>query len=178
FTPPSRDSEFIFSQLSKNIENACIKLRRYHQATPSAHFILRTQDFHHTSLEIVLERPTNLPSEIIPRARAAFEKMVVKNRWYRATGVVFFNLVPMVIQDDLFGAAEKLKRLQALYKGADAVAKKFGKHSLFLGTSWQANKFKNHLTERGDEPERKNILFLGETNRKRLAIPLLIGVVV
>ena len=28
FTPPSRNEDFIFSQLSKNIENACIKARR------------------------------------------------------------------------------------------------------------------------------------------------------
>ncbi len=32
FTPPSNDRDFIFSQLSKNVENACIKLRRYNLA--------------------------------------------------------------------------------------------------------------------------------------------------
>src|SRR5262249_38085532 len=34
FTAPSRDDRFIFSQLSKNIENACIKARRWNLATP------------------------------------------------------------------------------------------------------------------------------------------------
>src|SRR3989441_11428617 len=30
FTPPSPDRDFVFAQLSKNIENACIKARQYH----------------------------------------------------------------------------------------------------------------------------------------------------
>ena len=29
FTPPSKDFDFVFAQLSKNIENACIKARRW-----------------------------------------------------------------------------------------------------------------------------------------------------
>lgn len=175
FTPPSRDPDFIFAQLSKNIENACIKLRRYNQAAPGAVFILRTQDFHHSVIEVPFIRPTNLPPEILPVARAAFKKAHLKNCLYRATGVVFFNLVPMVVQADLFGASVRLQKLQRLYAGADVVAKKHGKHTLFLGTSWAAHKFGAHLTERGDEPERKEALFLGETKRRRLNIPMLMG---
>src|SRR4051812_14670659 len=33
FTPPTQDKELVFSQLSKNIELACIKARRYHLST-------------------------------------------------------------------------------------------------------------------------------------------------
>src|SRR3989338_32012 len=40
FTPPSRDPHFVFSQLSKNIENACIKARRWGLATPEIFFFL------------------------------------------------------------------------------------------------------------------------------------------
>jgi DNA polymerase-4/DNA polymerase V len=32
FTPPSCDGVFVFAQLSKNIENACIKARKYRLA--------------------------------------------------------------------------------------------------------------------------------------------------
>src|SRR5262244_2623415 len=32
FTPPSRDRDFVLAQLSKNIENACIKARKYQLA--------------------------------------------------------------------------------------------------------------------------------------------------
>ncbi len=178
FTPPSRDPEFIFAQLSKNIENACIKLRRYHQATPILYIILRTQDFHHSTLEIPLVRPTNLPPEILPTARKAFQKIVKKQTLYRATGVVFFNLVPMVVQADLFGDNLRVEKLQRLYASADQVSAKFGKHTMFLGASWRAQQFKAHLNKRGDEPERTKTLFLGETKRKRLGIPMLLGGVV
>src|SRR5215472_13083696 len=33
FTPPSRDHDFVFAQLAKNIENACVKMRKYKLAT-------------------------------------------------------------------------------------------------------------------------------------------------
>lgn len=45
FTPPSKDRNFVFSQLSKNIENACMKARRYKLAAKSAVIFLRSQDF-------------------------------------------------------------------------------------------------------------------------------------
>jgi len=175
FTPPSKDPNFIFSQLSKNIENACIKLRRYNQATPRAIFILRTQSFNHSVMEMPFARPTNLPPEILSVARAAFQKIFRKNTLYRATGFTTFNLVPNVLQPDLFLASGKIEKLQKMYASSDKIAAKYGKHSLFLGTSWKAHQFGAHLTERGHEPERKNELFLGESKRKRLGIPMLMG---
>ena len=45
FTPPSSDPAFLFAQLSKNIENACIKARRYHLAAKGAVVFVRTHDF-------------------------------------------------------------------------------------------------------------------------------------
>ena len=43
FTPPSKDAAFVYSQLSKNIENACIKLRRWDLAASKFVFFLKTQ---------------------------------------------------------------------------------------------------------------------------------------
>jgi hypothetical protein len=127
---------------------------------------LRTQDFRHSYIEVPLPHPTNLPPDILPTARAAFDKIFSKKNLYRATGVFFYNLVPMVVQDDLFGSADRVKRLAKLYTGVDAVCKKYGKHTLFLGTSFMAQRFGAHLFDRGDEPLRKEELFLGETKRK------------
>ena len=45
FSPPSADKAFVFSQLSKNIENACIKARRYQLAAAGIIIFLRQQDF-------------------------------------------------------------------------------------------------------------------------------------
>jgi DNA polymerase-4/DNA polymerase V len=52
FSPPSCDRVFVFAQLSKNIENACIKARRYKLAAGGAVIFLRTQDFRDRGLEI------------------------------------------------------------------------------------------------------------------------------
>jgi DNA polymerase-4/DNA polymerase V len=41
FTPPSRDRAFVFSHLSKNLENACIKARKYKLAAKGAFIFLR-----------------------------------------------------------------------------------------------------------------------------------------
>jgi hypothetical protein len=57
----------------------------------------------------------------------------------------------------------------------DHLREKSGKHPGFVGTSLVAHRFAQHLGERGDEPERKRVLLKGESKRKRLGIPLLIG---
>src|SRR4030042_761418 len=72
FTPPSVDRAFVFAQLSRNIENACIKARRYHMAARDIVFILRTQEFRHTVVELRLSRPTAIPGPIIAAAEHAF----------------------------------------------------------------------------------------------------------
>ncbi len=48
----------------------------------------------------------------------------------------------------------------------------FGKHTVFLGSSYLAHRFAQHLGARGDTPARTGQLFKGETKRKRLAIPM------
>jgi DNA polymerase-4 len=45
FTPASSHRDFLFAQLAKNIENACIKLRKYKLATQRVVIFLRTQQF-------------------------------------------------------------------------------------------------------------------------------------
>jgi hypothetical protein len=54
---------------------------------------------------------------------------------------------------------------------------KYGKHTLYLGASHQANRFAQHLGERGDIPKRKGSLLKGESARKRLGIPMFMGTV-
>jgi hypothetical protein len=52
FTPLSSQPAFLFAQLSKNIENACIKARRYKQAATGAAIFLRTWDFRDVGCEV------------------------------------------------------------------------------------------------------------------------------
>jgi DNA polymerase-4/DNA polymerase V len=176
FTPPSSDKNFVFSQLSKNIENACIKARRYKLAAKGVVIFLRTQDFRDTGLEIDFSRPTSFPNEIINTIKPAFESIFKTNCLYRSTGVVMYGLEEdLVKQMDLFGAHLNIEKMNRLFDGVDALKEKFGKHTIFLGSSFYANNTKQHDGERGHIVERKKLLFKGETYRRRLSIPMFLG---
>ena len=69
----------------------------------------------------------------------------------------------------------KVEKFMKIYRGVDELSARYGKHTMFLGTSLEAQKFGAHLTERGDDPERHKNLLLGETKRRRLGIPMWIG---
>lgn len=176
FTPPSSDKEFVFSQLSKNIENACIKARRYKLATSHVIILLRTQDFRTRGLEIKLSKQTNIPTEIIEKSKVGFHRLFKSSTLYRSTGIVLWNLKEDTeIQPDLFNSHLVVEKMGKVFEAVDRVKAKYGKHTLFLGSSFAANKFSQHKGERGDAPERKTRLFKGETSRRRLAIPMLMG---
>ncbi len=173
FTPPSDNPDFVFSQLSKNIENACIKARRHKLMTGTMAIILRTQDFRHFGAEITLSRPTNIPQEIVASAKNVFGGLLRRHTLYRATGIVLGDLNIATVQPDLFSSGARLQQMIKLYKSIDEIAEKYGKHSVFLGTSFEAQHFGAHLGDRGDAPKRQKEKLLGENNRKRLGIPML-----
>ena len=76
FTPPSKDPEFVFAQLSKNIENACIKARRHKLAPKKIFFFLKSQEFRYAGLELTLTSPLSAPNEIVRLVRESFGKGV------------------------------------------------------------------------------------------------------
>ena len=176
FTPSSSDRAFVFSQLSKNIENACLKARRYRLCAKSAIIFLKTQDFRSEGLEITFSRPTTFPNEVIAAVEPLFTELFDSKKQYRTTGIVLLKLeTEQTDQLDLFGAHLKIEKLSRLFSGVDTLRQKYGKHTLYLGSSFAANNFSQHLGERGDVPTRKQKLLPGETARRRLAIPMFLG---
>lgn len=174
FTPPSRDGAFIYSQLSKNIENACIKARRWRLSTPQVFFFLKTQDFKYHGCEITLPHRSSVPQDILREVKNYFPKVWKRGVAYRATGITLLKLADdSAAQLDLFGGVDKSQAKKQVFDSVDQVAAKYGKHSLFLGSSFQAVQFGAHLGERGDVAERVKTLFQGETARRRLNIPML-----
>jgi nucleotidyltransferase/DNA polymerase involved in DNA repair len=174
FTPPSRDSRFVFSQLSKNIENACIKARRWNLAAPEIFFFLKTQDFRYEGCEIKLPHPTSVPQDILREVRNFFPNVFKKGGLYRATGVTLMKLRPAdSVQLDLFGKVKESEGLKLVFESVDEISERYGKHAIFLGSSFTAMKFGAHLGSRGDTPSRTRELFKGESARRRLAIPSL-----
>jgi DNA polymerase-4/DNA polymerase V len=174
FTPPSNDHNFVFSQLCKNIENACMKARRYNLEAKDIVFFLRTQDFQNSGLRLRFAHPTSFPNEIIAEIDKVFSDVFNRRNHYRSTGIWLINLQPQdVKQLDLFGAHQHIEKMSRLFTSMDQIRMKYGKHTLFLGSSFQANTFNQHLGDRGDMPQRMSQLLPGETKRKRLGIPML-----
>lgn len=174
FMPPSTDAKFIYSQLSKNVENACIKARRWKLATPAIFFFLKSQDFRYHGFEVKLPHATCIPSEILREIKKYFPQVHRPGMRYRATGITLLKLADNAsAQLDLFGAVQESQGFKQVFESIDAISAKYGKHAVFLGSSFDAMRFGAHLGERGDMPERTEKLFLGETARRRLAVPFM-----
>lgn len=174
FTPPSKDPAFIYAQLSKNVENACIKARRWDLSAPTIFFFLKTQDFRYHGYEVALPFPTSNPIDILREIKKYFPKVFKKQSLYRATGITLINLRERgSTQLDLFGSVKESEGVKRVFESTDKLAARYGKHVVFLGSSLKAMQFSNHLGDRGDEAERTKMLFRGESKRRRLAIPML-----
>jgi DNA polymerase-4/DNA polymerase V len=176
FTPASAEREMVYAQMVKNIENACIKARRYKLAAQRVLIFLRTQDFRDFGREVELSRPTCFPNDMLHAIAPAFDAVFVPGTLYRATGVILHHFSEAYYgQLDLFGEVVRMQRLSNLYESVDALSAKYGKHTLFLGASLPAHLYAQHAGERGELPERHLTLLPGETSRKRLGIPMFMG---
>ncbi len=174
FTPPSDDEAFVFAQLSKNLENACIKARRYHLAASRVIVFLRQQDYQSTGAELKLSRPTAFPSELYTLLREGFRELYLPATPYRQTGVVLSGLVAESgVQYGLFEDTAKIAKMAKIYESIDELSRKYGKHSVMHGASLPTKLQAQHEGERGDVPVRRGDLFRGENKRQRLGLPML-----
>ncbi len=173
FTPPSDDKDFIYAQLSKNLENACIKARRYGLSAKGLIIFLRTQDFRDEGIELKLQRPSAYPAEILPFLKDGFERLYKKGVLYRQTGVILCELRDeRPLQPALFEEPLRIEKMEKLYSILDRLSERFGKYMIIHGSSLKAIENPQHLTERGTLPSRKKELIRGENSRQRLRIPL------
>ncbi len=174
FTPASADQAFVFAQLSKNLENACIKARRYRLAATRLIIFLRKQDFTSRGVEIKLSKPSAYPIELFELLRRGFEQSFGPGKLYRQTGVVLAGLVPESrIQYDLFEDTTRIEKMSKIYGSLDQIAQRYGKYTIQHGASLPTRLQTQHEGERGDVPVRKTSLLKGENLRQRLGMPML-----
>ncbi|MFW9804726.1 MAG: DNA polymerase IV [Candidatus Thorarchaeota archaeon] len=174
FTPPSDDEMFIFAQLAKNLENACIKARRHRLAATRLIVFLRKQDFRETGVEMKLSHPSAFPSELFEPLQEGFQHVYLRKALYRLTGVVLAGLVPENrVQYTLFDDAVRIEKLANIYRGVDRLSARYGKHTVQHAASLPTRLQTQHEGERGDAAKRKSELFRGENRRQRLGLPML-----
>ncbi len=172
FAPPNSNAEYLFAQLMRNMESACIKARRYNLAPKKIVVFLKMQDFETTGSEAVLSRPCCNPLEFSGSIREMFNDCYRAAYLYRATGVILCDLVSdQNIQYSLFDDPVQAQKIREIYRVADELGQRYGKHTLHLGSS--------HLIEklgrgrRGNPTAREQTRLKGETRRRHLALPLL-----
>lgn len=174
FTPPSNDPNSLLSQLSKNLENACIKARRHKLLAKGIIVFLRTQDFKDSGIEIRLTHPSAYPSELFEFLRKGFYEIYNPSLLYRQTGVILTGLIPFErVQYSLFDDITRIDKMEKVYDVVDRVSERFGKHTIIMAPSLPTRKEAQHKGDRGDLPLRRSDLFKGENKRQRIGVPLL-----
>lgn len=172
FTPSSNDSEYLMSQLIRNLENACIKARRHGLVTKKIVVYLKTEHFSDRVVEAKISRASNFPHELTKHVRSLFADIFDRNTRYRATGIILSDLQSETsIQKSLFEPVLQIEKLQRIYSAIDSLDANFGKHTVHLGGSQATFTQKQYLDARSQDTER--ILLLGETARQHLNIPRL-----
>jgi DNA polymerase-4/DNA polymerase V len=176
FKPPSSNRAFLFSQLSKNIENACVKARQCGLIAGEISFFLKTQDFRYYSAELELSLPVNTPEDILKAVSAHFHEVYLPGTLYRASGITLRKMSNANnIQSDLFGQTSEIESFSKVYEKIDELSRRYGKHAVFLGSSLKAM----HATESrtsGDYSRNRSGYGQYETGRngcKHLAIPIM-----
>ncbi|MEJ0053271.1 MAG: DNA polymerase IV [bacterium] len=162
---PRQGAEYLRSALSKNIENACSKARRKKLIAGEVSFFLKTQSFRYAGTHFKLGEATAAPQEVIAAVFERFPELFREGSLYRATGVTLYGLEKAEKpQLALFSEPGAMNRFGGLYKSVDALARRFGPGTVYLGSSAAA------LEGKGNPQEG---LFSGAYGAKRLPVPYL-----
>lgn len=159
FHPPTNDKTFLWSQISKHLEDACRKARHYELVPKKISIFLKAQDFKISSASVTLPFPSNSPEVSLGLARDLFKKVHAKGKLYRTAGVTLQDLIPnFVSQKDLFGGTNKGDKFDAIHKELDSLEDKLGKRLVYLGSTSKALKSKKLGTDSDDLD--RDLLFL------------------
>ncbi len=151
FHPATSDTVFLLSQLSKHIEDACAKTRRYKLVPRKLSIYLKTKTFTYLKVTLPLTHPTSSPETLITLMRSAFPELYHAGILYRATGVTLHELIPDTsAQSDLFGETVQLSKFKALHKDIDALEEKLGKRMVHLASTQSALNRKTIGTDADD----------------------------
>jgi len=176
FSPPSFDREFVLSQLSKNIEAACIKARRHRVRSQMLTVYLKTQSFSYKSLELSLPVATANQNDIIRLVSERFDLMYRPNTPYRATGVSLRGIrTEQGFASDLFGESARADQTREIFKAVDRLNRAYGSETVYLGSSMRAIKASDaeHEREKWNILKRKPFFVGVENRRKTIDLPYL-----
>jgi len=172
FTSPSGDRDYVYARLVRNVESACIKLRRHHLCARRITVALRRRDFLQSALQARLSRPSSSAQEMLPVVRKLFDALYVPGVEYRATTVLLEELSEeRTVQYDLFTDPLRVEKLRQVGELIDRINRRYGKHTLRAASTLFLAQARP--TARDELPWRKQALLPGETFRRRVHLPRL-----
>ena len=141
FIPHKTDRDELFSELVRNVENACIKARRHGLMAYRVSWFLKTKERRYQSNEFILDTPTYSPSVIIKHLKEQFDVTNTKGRAYRSTGINLTRLIHKEnLQEDMFGIHDSVRNNEDVFKTIDSISKKYGRHTLFIASGMKAHR--------------------------------------
>jgi DNA polymerase-4/DNA polymerase V len=171
FSPPSTDRSFIFSQLAKNVEAACAKLRRAGLKTRALSFYLKTQEFTYHAVQLDLPTALATAPEMLERIGARFDEVYATEIPYRASGVTLRGLVPAhALTPDLFGESSKREGKQGAFEAVDALNARYGSSTVYLASSAAARSAPEPVRAK---KRREGFVRVSRERKKSLDIPFL-----
>lgn len=139
FAPPSMNRAYVLSQLSKNVEGACVKMRRAGMKASALTFYLKTQEFTYHSVQLDLPAAVETPPQILAAIQERFNEVYASGVLYRASGVTLRALRSEgSVTPDLFGVYEEGREKSDAFRAQDFVNRKFGRNTMYLGSSMEA----------------------------------------
>jgi len=173
FTPASKEKDFVRAKLLRNLESACIKLRRHKLSASGLTIYLRSADFINRGLSAQLNRHSSSTIDFTGICSRLFEMTFNPGISYRATGIILFDIVNQGLDDrTLFDDPLRIKKINRLYTAMDNINARYGKHTVHLAAAHGAG-IPKEAHPRNTMARRKKELLKGETFRRRLGIPLL-----
>lgn len=138
FYPFKTDGSELYAELSRNVENACIKARHHNLSAKKVVWFLKRKDLTFETYQIKLETPTNIPTEILEKIYLQFKQLDFKGEIYKTTGVTLTDLIHgEYIQDDLFSFHKVNDAKSEVFKVIDVLNQKHGRHIVHMASSMQ-----------------------------------------
>lgn len=120
------DIDILMSEIVRMTEIICFKLRQEAKSAACVTIKIRYPDFETTSQQTTIPY-TSADDEIIPVAKALFNKLYRKGKPVRLLGVRLSDFSNQSLQANLFSDTERKK---TLYKAVDDVKNRFGRTSV------------------------------------------------
>jgi len=172
FSAPSRDRDYIYAKLIRNLESSFTKLRRHQMRAKELCVYLRRKDYDQRGCSATLSRGTSNAMEITPQVESMFNRLYVEGQEYRSTTVVLGRLESdQQRQYDLFEDRLRIDRMREVGQVVDRINARYGKHRVFLGTGLALGGIE--VNERDQPCWRKLNLLEGESKRRLIRIPRL-----